>query len=118
MNNQELKNKAKGQNNNTIMAVIFIVIGAVLMVANVTDFSFQNWWALFMLIPLAGFAQNIYSDYRANGRLTSASTGAIITSLAILLAASIFLFEAITWGMIWPVGLIFAGLSMFLGSRS
>ena len=121
MNDKEmnqLKNEGQGQNSSTIMAIIFIAVGAVLIFSNVTGFGFANWWVLFMLIPLAAFLRNIYSDYQRNGRLTSASTGAIIASLAILLTGATFLFEAITWGMIWPIGLIFAGIAIFLGNRS
>ncbi|MCP4418040.1 MAG: hypothetical protein GY805_15565 [Chloroflexi bacterium] len=120
MNNQ-LKNEEKQQveqNNNVIMAAIFIVVGVVLIFSNVTGLGFTNWWVLFMLIPLAAFVRNIYNDYQANGRLTGHSTGAIIAGLAILATAATFLFEAITWGMIWPIGLIFAGIAVFLSNRS
>lgn len=118
MNEKEMKQHEQGQNSNVIMAGIFIVVGAVLIINNVTGFGFNNWWVLFMLIPLAAFVRNIYADYQAHGRVTATSTGSIIATMAILLTAATFLFEAITWGMIWPVGLIFAGIAMFLGSRS
>ncbi len=117
-NMKALKNEAQALSNNNIMAVIFIAVGAIMIVANFTEFSFDKWWVLFMLIPLSFFVRGIFVDYQANGRLTSASIGCIIASLAILLTAATFLFEAITWGMIWPVGLIFAGIAMYLGSRS
>lgn len=106
------------RNNSIVMAVVFIVAGVALIVGNITGFKFENWWVLFMLIPVGMFAQNIYRDYQANGRITASSTGSIIVILAILASAAVFLFEAITWSMIWPIGLIIAGLSMYLGSRS
>lgn len=105
-------------NNSSFMAIIFIIAGVALIVGNITGFKFDNWWVLFMLIPVGMFAQNIYRDYQANGRITSHSTGSIIVILAILAGAAVFLFEAVTWSMIWPIGLVIAGLSMFLGSRS
>ena len=120
-NMDELKDAEKSgneRNGSVIMAVIFIVAGVVLIVSNITGFRFNNWWVLFMFIPVAFFAQNIYKDYQANGRLTSQSTGSIIASLAILAAAAVFLFEIITWSAIWPIGLIIAGIAMYLGSRS
>lgn len=120
-NLDELKDAEKSgseRNGSVIMAVIFIVVGVGLIVSNITGFSFVNWWVLFMLIPVSFFAQNIYRDYQVNGRLTSASTGSIIAGLAISLTAATFLFEAITWSAIWPIGLIFAGIAMFLGNRS
>ena len=120
-NLDELKDAEKSsneRNGSVVMAVIFIVAGVGLIVSNLTGFSFHNWWALFMFIPVAFFAQNIYRDYRVNGRLTPQSTGSLIASLAVLAAATVFLFDAITWSAIWPIGLIFAGLAMFLGNRS
>ncbi len=120
-NLDELKDMEKGSNDrngSVVMAVIFIVVGLGLIVSNITGFSFANWWVLFMFIPVAFFAQNIYRDYQANGRLTATSTGSIIAGLAITLTAATFLFEAITWSAIWPIGLIFAGIAMFLGNRS
>ncbi len=123
MNNDvnELKNEEKDGkrgNNNAVMALVFIAVGVVLVISNVSGFEFENWWVLFMLIPAALFVKNIYDDYQANGRLTGRSTGAIIATLAILATAATFLFEAITWGTIWPIGLIFAGIAIFLGNRS
>lgn len=115
---KEVEKSSTGQNGNIIMAIIFIVVGAGLILSNVIGFEFDNWWVLFMFIPVAFFAQNIYHDYRANGRITPQSTGSIIASLAILATATVFLVEAITWSAIWPIGLIFAGLAMFLGNRS
>ncbi|GJM41853.1 MAG: hypothetical protein DHS20C20_21350 [Ardenticatenaceae bacterium] len=109
---------SKGGNSSTVMALVFIVVGVLLIASNITGFEFENWWVLFMFIPAALFAKNIFDDYQMNGRITARSTGAIIASLAILLTAATFLFEAITWGMIWPVGLIFAGIAIFLGNRS
>jgi hypothetical protein len=120
-NLDELKDAEKSsneRNSSVFMAVIFIVVGAGLIASNITGFEFVNWWALFMLIPVALFAQNIYRDYQVNGRLTQQSTGSIIVVIAILAGATVFLFEAITWSMIWPIGLIITGLSMYLGSRS
>jgi hypothetical protein len=120
-NLDELKDAEKGsneRNGSVVMAVIFIVVGVGLIASNITGFEFDNWWVLFMFIPVAFFAQNIYRDYQTNGRLTAASTGSIIAGLAILLTAATFLFEAITWSAIWPIGLIFAGIAMFLGNRS
>ena len=120
-NLDELKENEKHGNtwnSSTVMALIFIIVGAGLIVSNISGFEFDNWWVLFMFIPVAIFVRNIYTDYQVNGRLTSASTGAIIASLAIVLVAATFVFEAITWSMIWPVGLIFAGISIFLGNRA
>lgn len=115
---KDAENSSNKQNGNVVMAVIFIIVGVGLIVSNLTGFEFDNWWVLFMFIPVALFARNIYYDYQENGRLTAASTGSIIAGLAITLTAATFLVEAITWSAIWPIGLIFAGIAMFLSNRS
>lgn len=120
-NFDELKEQEKSSNaynGNVLMAVIFIVVGVGLILSNAIGFEFDNWWILFMLIPVGFFAQGIYQDYQANGRITQRSTGSIIVTVAILATAATFLFEAISWSVIWPIGLVIAGISMFLGNRS
>lgn len=115
---KESEKSSTGHNGNVIMAVIFIVVGVGLILSNVVGFEFDNWWVLFMLIPVGFFAQNIYRDYQENGRITQRSTGSIIVTIAILATAATFLFEAISWSMILPIGLVIAGIAMFLGNRS
>ncbi|MBK8904251.1 MAG: hypothetical protein IPM53_23935 [Anaerolineaceae bacterium] len=115
---KELEKGSQEQNGSIVMAVVFIVAGAALIIGNITGFELRNWWALFMLIPVSMFAQNLYQDYQANGRLTPQSTGNLIVIVAILAGAAVFLFEAITWSMIWPIGLIISGLAIYLGCRS
>ena len=115
----ELKNAEKqgGKNGNVVMAIVFIIVGAGLIFSNVTGVRFDNWWVLFMLIPVGFFVQCIYRDYQANGRITQQSTGSIIVTLAILATGATIIFEAISWGAIWPIGLIIAGVAIFLGNR-
>ncbi len=120
-NLDQLKDAEKSsieRNGSVFKAMIFIVVGVGLILSNIIGFNFTNWWVLFTLIPLALFANNIYYDYQANGRLTQQSTGSIIASLTILAAAAVFLFEVVTWSAIWPIGLIIAGITMILGKRS
>lgn len=119
-----LKNEEKesnvpgfGSNSNGIMAGVLIVVGVGLVLSNVTGFSFDNWWVLFMFIPALTMLKAVRDDYQGNGRLTSRSSGALIASLAIFTTAFIFLFD-LSWGDLWPVAFIFGGLSVLLSSRS
>lgn len=106
------------QNKYPIAAAAFIIAGIALVIANISGMQLTNWWALFMIIPIGFFAQYIYDDYQTNGRLTQHSTGSIIVIVCIVAGAAAFLFEAVTWGNIWPLGLVIAGIAMFFGNRS
>ena len=55
-------------NNNLFLAVVFILVGGALLVSNLTDFSLNNWWALFMLIPAGAILTNAWRDYQEIGR--------------------------------------------------
>ncbi len=119
---KDLKDEEKGdesaaKSNNWMMALVLIVVGLGLLVSNFTGFSFDNWWALFMLIPAVAMLTNVWRDYQANGRLTSKCTGPLIGGLAILVMAVIFLFN-LNWSGLWPLAFVFGGIAVLLSGRS
>jgi hypothetical protein len=95
---------------------VCIVIGVVFIVRNVAGFSFDNWWALFILIPAIGSLVTSWQMYQRNGRrFTRASRGPLIGGLFLLGLTAVFLFK-LDWSRIWPFILILAGLGVLLGS--
>jgi len=95
---------------------VLILIGIVFVVRNVTGFSLDNWWALFILIPALGSLLTSYQKYQRNGRrFTGASRGPLIGGLFLLGLTAVFLFK-LDWSRIWPLVLILAGLGVLLGS--
>ncbi|GIK58359.1 MAG: hypothetical protein HND44_17340 [Chloroflexi bacterium] len=118
---KDLKDEEKGgtaedKSNNWIMALVLIVVGIGLLVSNFTEFSLNNWWALFLLIPAITMLRNVWVDHQTNGRLTSRSTGALIGGLTVLAAMAVFLLN-LSWSGLWPLGFIFGGISVLLSSR-
>lgn len=119
---KDLKDEEKGngsaaKSNSWIMALVLIVVGAGLLISNFTGFTFNNWWALFMVIPAVGMFAAVWRDYQANGRLTGKSTGPLISGLAMVVMMIVFLFN-LSWSGLWPLGFIFGGLAIILGNRS
>lgn len=97
-----------------IVGGVLILVGVVFIVKNVTGIDFNNWWALFILIPAFGSLGTAYSMYKKNeGRFTAASRGPLIGGLVLLFIAAIFLFN-MDWGTMWPVLLIIAGVGTLL----
>jgi hypothetical protein len=95
---------------------VLIVVGIVFIIQNVSGFSLDNWWALFILIPALGSLVTAYQMYERNGRrLTAAARGPLIGGLVLLGVTAVFLFK-LNWAYMWPVFLILAGLGMLLGS--
>jgi hypothetical protein len=95
---------------------VLILIGVVFIVRNVVGFSFDNWWALFILIPALGSLVTSYQMYQRSGRkFTRSSRGPLIGGLFLLGLTAVFLFK-LDWSRIWPFILILAGLGVLLGS--
>ncbi|MCL4262774.1 MAG: hypothetical protein KJ069_06145 [Anaerolineae bacterium] len=116
LKDEEKEGAAEGNGSNWIVALVMIVVGIGLLASNFTEFSFNNWWALFMLIPATGMLRAVWVDYQAHGHLTGRSTGPLIGGLAILVMMGVFLFN-LSWSGLWPLGLIFGGIAVWLGSR-
>jgi len=116
MKEAENEGMANDKGNTWIVAVILILVGIGLLVSNFTSFTFDNWWALFLLIPAIAMLRNVWVDYQENGRLTSKCTGPLIGGLAILVTVVIFLFN-LSWSGLWPLAFVFGGIAVLLSSR-
>jgi hypothetical protein len=113
---KETEKNIEANDNNKVFAIVLILVGVAVMVGNLTNFSFENWWALFMLIPAGAIWMNVWHDYQENGRLSRKSSGSIIPGVVILAMMAIFLFN-LSWAVFWPVSIIAVGLSILVGSR-
>jgi hypothetical protein len=92
-----------------IGGIILILAGVVVLAQNLTGFSLDNWWALFILIPAFGAFATAWNNYRVNGRLNSAGRGSLIGGAILTLISLAFLFN-LDFGNIWPLILIVVGL--------
>jgi hypothetical protein len=75
---------------------------------------FQNWWALFILIPAIGALWTGFNIYNRAGTWTQEARGAIGGGVIILLIALIFLLD-LDWGKVWPLFLIVPGVMLLFG---
>ena len=99
-----------------IPALVLILIGGGLLANNFLDISFDNWWALFLFVPVAVLSYQVWLDYKGNGRLTSRGIGPLIGSLVLTSMLVTFLFD-LDWGQLWPLFLIFGGIATLLGRK-
>lgn len=108
----------EGAGYNWAGGIILIVLGGIFLLQNTGLLgTFDNWWALFILIPAIGSFASAWNLYqRAGNAWTGAVTGAVIGGFVLTSIAVAFLFG---WniGQLWPIFLIIGGLSILLGAR-
>ena len=95
--------------------LIMIAVGVVFLVMQYSDIRFDNWWALFILIPALLAWSKAASLWKAAGRMNQGVISTLAGSLIPLFIASIFLFNW-DWGRIWPGFIILAGINALAGS--
>ena len=113
----ESKEIVQEDNGRLVFAAVLILVGLALGVGMLTGYTVNNWWALFMLIPVGTMSLDMWQDYQKNGRLTKKASDLIIPIIILLVIVSIFLFN-LSWSIMWPASFIAIGLSILLTGRS
>lgn len=98
--------------------VVLILLGAIFLLQNTGLMrGFDNWWALFILIPAVGAFASAWRMYQHAGNAwTPAATGPLLGGLVLSSLAAMFLF-GLDIGMWWPLFLIGGGVAALLGAR-
>ena len=110
MNTEEKTNSSKRKDDGMTSGLILIAVGIIFLVMQYGGFHINNWWALFILIPVfTAWNRAIRTSIEA-GEITEESVQAITGSLFPLFVASIFLFNW-DWGRVWPGFIIIAGVN-------
>jgi len=90
--------------------VILIFLGIIFLFQQVGSFSFDNWWAVFILIPALSSIGAAWRVFQSTGRFTHPGVlGPLYGAGYILMVALIFLFN-LDWGIWWPLFVLWAGL--------
>ncbi len=110
-----MNENSNNRNNNKVLGAIFILIGAIFLAQNMTDFDIGNWnwWALLILLPALGSLNRTWNIYRAEGQTSEAMRSPLVGSLMLLLVATILLFD-LSWGALWPLFLIIIGVGALI----
>lgn len=117
INNLKHEEQSKGEHDsqwNWLPGVALILLGLYFLIDNYFNIRlFENWWAIFILIPAFANLRNAWSRYREAGAWTESAVSALTGGLLIGAVAMIFLFN-LSWGMFWPVLLIILGLGILI----
>jgi hypothetical protein len=94
---------------------VLLMLGLLLLVSNITGAPFNNWWALFILIPALGSLYIALRNYGQTGAMTESVRKPLTGGLILFLVSLMFLFE-IDWSRFWPFLLIIVGGTLLLGA--
>jgi hypothetical protein len=95
---------------------ILIGLGLLLLLQNLGGLQFENWWALFILIPAIGGLGAAWSNYQeAGGRLTRQVRSSLFGALILILVTAIFLFS-LDWFIFGPLLLILGGGAILINN--
>jgi len=87
-----------------------ILLGVVFLLQNMGMPFFDNWWALFILIPAVGAFGAAWKAYTRNaGQITGAVIGSVVTGMVLLGLVVVFLFD-LNWNQVGPIALILLGI--------
>ncbi len=114
------KNAYRGRPSNLWMGLIFIFGGIAVLLNQFGWLPFElNWWALFILMPAAGFLSGAYNRFRSNDELFSMAVAipALIGLFLVALSFNLLVGASwnINWSLIGPIILVLIGLGMIFG---
>lgn len=98
--------------------LVLILLGGIFLLQNTGMIeSFDNWWALFILIPAVGSLATAWRMYQqADNQWTPAATGPLMGGLILSGIAAMFLL-GLDIGKWWPLFLIAGGVATLFGIR-
>lgn len=97
-----------------IGGALLLFIGLLLLGRNLNFMTFDNWWALFIMLPALGSFSTAWGMYQAaGGRFTMRARSAMIVGLVLTAVTIMFLFN-LNWTILGPVLLILAGIGLLV----
>ena len=94
---------------------ILILLGVIFLLQNLGALYFNNWWALFILIPAIAAFGAAWNMYHLSGHFHSGVRGSIITGGVLVLVTATFLFN-LNWAIVFPVLLILGGAALLVNA--
>jgi hypothetical protein len=110
---QRIAERRAGRSGSWVIGAILMLIGIFIMLDNLTGFTLDNWWALFILIPAFGAFGNAGRAYQKDGRISAPARAALISGFILTMVTAFFLFE-LNWTILGPVLLILAGVGLLV----
>ncbi|HKJ26002.1 MAG TPA: hypothetical protein VJ965_00065, partial [Anaerolineales bacterium] len=113
MSNELQPKQKKSDPGSAWVGIVLVLLGIIFFAQQIGDFTFHNWWALFILIPFFSSIGTAFSMWRRDGRFHIGVWSTLYGGLMPLLVALIFLFD-LSWGLYWPVFVIVPGIGVMI----
>ena len=116
MQNQSMVEQGEGKQTRISKwsGLSLVVLGGALFLLSVLQVSFDNWWALFVLMPaLALFLGGRVVPRGRNGRFSLLSRLLFASALVVLVVALMFMVN-LNWSVWWPLMLVAPGSALLI----
>ena len=110
---QRLAERRSGRSSSWVLGAVLVLVGISLMVENLSGFTLENWWALFILLPALGAFGNAWRAYKRDERISTQTRASLISGFLLTMVAAIFLLN-LNWNILAPVLLILAGVGLLV----
>lgn len=110
MGNGEISRTPNTAYNQRSSGLIMIAVGLIFLFNQFSDLQINNWWALFILLPVVTNWSKVYKIVKEAGTFTPEAIKLGLSSLVPIFVAVIFLFN-LDWGKVWPVFIIIGGVT-------
>ena len=99
--------------------IVLIFLGLVFLLNNLGLMRLPgNWWAIFIMLPSFASWYGAWRQYESNGgHLSQGVISALTWGSLPFLISLIFLFN-LSWGLFWPLILIFVGVSALVNVQA
>ena len=112
--NQPKPRMRRANRGSWVGGAVLILLGIIFLLQNQGLFSFENWWALFILIPALGSFGSAWSAFQdAGGYLDSKARSSLLFGILLTIVSAIFLFD-LSWTYLGPALLILVGVSILV----
>jgi len=105
--------RVRHPNRGIFWGIVLIMLGIIFVLQQVAGMSFDNWWALFILVPAFSSFAVAMRLYQTHNRVNNAVVSALFSGLIVLTVTLLFLFN-LDWGIYWPLFILLPGLSMLV----
>jgi len=94
---------------------MLIALGVILLLENMNMIDFNNWWALFILLPAVGAFTNAWQNYQEDGQLSQRVRASLLGGFILVMVSMTFLLNW-NWAYVGPLLLIATGVGFLLNS--
>ncbi len=112
---ERLRARWEGRGGPWVGGSILILLGIIFLAQTIGALAFENWWALFILLPAAGSFGAAWRSFAIDGQFTGRVIGSMIAGIGFIVLTVVFLFNLdLTW--IGPVLLIVFGIGILVSA--